>query len=412
MNAIKVFWGILGWVSLINADEALRQKALEHGLKPVVEHSDRTQKGEAMIVLGKKLFFEKNLSLNRDISCASCHAILHGGADGRSTAIGDRGQKNPSHLNTPTVLNTVFSKHYFWDGRSSTLQDQAKGPLQAPFEMASTPALIEKRLKADRRYGKLFFLAFGDHTITFERTAEAISAYEHTLTTQGRYDRFLEGDLQALSEDEQAGLDLFIDKGCIGCHNGIALGGQEMRKFPLLHHPIWSMADQKTINKVRTEYLAFLAEEGRIQNFSNDIERYAYLMKSLGEKEVELLSEGYFQAYKAPENYRIMSSKGCYTCHTEPNFGVDRKILKEKAFAFKNTGGFLGKEKPGRYFRAPLLRNVVRTAPYFHNGSVKTLEEAVQIMVTYQSRSKVTEKQLSQLIAFLKAVDAPDKASR
>lgn len=412
MNSLKFLLVTLWLTSAVHADEALRQKALQHGLKPLVEQGDRTKMGEARIVLGKKLFFDKNLSLNRDISCASCHDTVHGGADGRSTAIGDRGQKNPSHLNTPTVLNTVFSKHYFWDGRSSTLQDQAKGPLQAPFEMASSPALIEKRLKSDRKYEKLFFQAFGDHNITFERTAEAISAYEHTLTTRGRYDRFLEGDLLALSEDEQAGLNLFIDKGCIGCHNGIGLGGQEMRKFPLLHHPIWSMTDHKTINKVRTAYLAFLAEEGRKQNFSNDIERYAYLMKSLGEKEVELLSEGYFQAYKAPDSYRIMSSKGCYICHTETNFGVDKQILKEKAFAFKNTGGFLGKEKPGRYFRAPLLRNVVRTAPYFHNGSVKTLEEAVQIMVTYQSRSKVTEKQLTQLIAFLKAVDAPDKGSR
>ncbi|WP_294892791.1 cytochrome c peroxidase [Sulfuricurvum sp. MLSB] len=361
-----------------------------------------------MIHLGEKLFFEKNLSLNRDISCASCHDTKHGGADGRSTAIGHKGQKNPSHLNTPTVLNTVFSKHYFWDGRSRTLQDQAKGPLQAPFEMASTPKLIEKRLRRDERYPKLFNKAFGDSQITFERTAEAISAYENTLVTRGRYDRFLEGDLQALNREEKEGLKLFIDKGCIGCHNGIGLGGQEMRKFPLLHHPIWSMTDQKTINKIRISYLDFLSKSDRQQNFSNDIDRYGYLRKNLGEHELKLLKEGYFQSYTPQQAYSIMTQKGCYTCHTEPNFGVDKTILKEKAFAFKNTGGFLGKDKPGRYFRAPLLRNVVQTAPYFHNGKIKTLEEAVKIMITYQSRSQVNDKQIVQLTQFLKAVDAPE----
>jgi len=392
-------------ISSLYANEALRSKALQHGLKPMTSTNKYTKE---MIHLGEKLFFEKNLSLNRDISCASCHDTKHGGADGRSTAIGHKGQKNPSHLNTPTVLNTVFSKHYFWDGRSRTLQDQAKGPLQAPFEMASTPKLIEKRLRRDERYPKLFNKAFGDSQITFERTAEAISAYENTLVTRGRYDRFLEGDLQALNREEKEGLKLFIDKGCIGCHNGIGLGGQEMRKFPLLHHPIWSMTDQKTINKIRISYLDFLSKSDRQQNFSNDIDRYGYLRKNLGEHELKLLKEGYFQSYTPQQAYSIMTQKGCYTCHTEPNFGVDKTILKEKAFAFKNTGGFLGKDKPGRYFRAPLLRNVVQTAPYFHNGKIKTLEEAVKIMITYQSRSQVNDKQIVQLTQFLKAVDAPE----
>ena len=391
--------------SALYGDEALRLEALKHGLKPFSPEAVEAPSA-GMIVLGKKLFFEKNLSLNRDISCASCHDTGHGGADGRSTAIGHKRQKNPSHLNTPTVLNTVFSRHYFWDGRSKTLKDQAKGPLQAPFEMASTPELVNKRLREDGGgYGKLFLEAFGDSEITFERTVEAIGEYERTLVTSGRYDRFLEGNLAALDTDEKEGLKLFISKGCIGCHSGIGLGGQEIRKFPLLSHPIWSMADQKTINKIRLSYLDFLAKTDRQEQFSNTISRYGYLNRHFDEKELKLLREGYFQAYTPEKAYTIMSDKGCYTCHTEPNFGVDKKILKEKAFAFENIGGFLGKGKPARHFRVPLLRNVVRTAPYFHNGTVKTLEEAVRIMVTYQSRSTVTDKQVSQLVRFLKAVD-------
>lgn len=395
--------------STLHGDEALRLEALKHGLKPFSAESVEAP-SPGMIALGKKLFFEKNLSLNRDISCATCHDSGHGGADGRSTAIGHKRQKNPSHLNTPTVLNTVFSKHYFWDGRSRTLKDQAKGPLQAPFEMASTPELVNKRLREDGGYKKLFLEAFGDSEITFERTVEAIGEYEHTLVTNGRYDRFLEGNLTALDTDEKEGLKLFISKGCIGCHNGIGLGGQEIRKFPLLSHPIWSMTDQKTINRLRESYLAFLAEAGKASPLHeakpfDDFSSYAYLAEHLGPENVELLRLGYFQSYDAGQGYRIMSTKGCYECHTEPNFGVDKKILKEKAFAFENIGGFLGKGKPARYFRVPLLRNVVRTAPYFHNGTVKTLEEAVRIMVTYQSRSTVTDKQVSQLVRFLKAVD-------
>lgn len=392
--------------SSLYANEALRSKALQHGLKPMNSIIVGKQYKKEMIQLGKKLFFEKKLSLNRDISCASCHAVNKGGADGRSTAVGDKGQLNPSHLNTPTVLNTAFSKHFFWDGRSKSLQDQAKGPLQAPFEMASTPKLIEQRLKNDHQYKTFFTKAFGDSTISFERTAKAISAYENTLITTGRYDRFLEGDLNALNDDEKEGLNLFIDKGCIGCHNGVGLGGQEMRKFPLLHHPIWSMVDHKTINRIRTEYLDLLSDDTRPQKFQDDVDRYSYLIKTLGAKEVKLLSAGYFQSYTTQESYRVMTGKGCYTCHTGAGMSVDKQILKEKAFAFKNTGGFLGKDKSGRYFRAPLLRNVVRTAPYFHNGSVKTLEDAVKIMVTYQSRSKVSEKQIAQMVAFLKAVDS------
>lgn len=93
------------------------------------------------IALGKQLFFEKNLSLNRDISCASCHSFDKGGADGITTAIGHENEENPFYLNTPTVLNTAFSRNFFWDGRSDTLQDQAKGPMKAPFEMSITPKL-------------------------------------------------------------------------------------------------------------------------------------------------------------------------------------------------------------------------------------------------------------------------------
>jgi len=401
MKTILILAGLFS-LTLLHADESLQKLALKHGLKPMSHEYTLTTQPKVMVDLGKKLFFDKSLSLKGDISCASCHSTKHGGADGRSTAIGYKGQINPHHLNTPTVLNTAFSKHYFWDGRSVTLADQAKGPLQAPFEMASNPKLIVKRLSQTSAYPQQFKKAFGDSNITFERTVEAISAYEDTLVTRGRYDHFLEGNLTALDENEQAGLNLFIQKGCIGCHNGIGLGGQELRKFPLLHHPIWSMAKQKKINELREKYLSFLA--------TTPLETPSHkesMIQILGEEETELLRLGYFERYNQRDSDRVMRGKGCFECHIDKTFRVENAILKQTAFAFENKGGFLGKEKPSRYFRVPLLRNVVRTAPYFHNGNVATLKEAVQIMVKYQSRSTVTPQQLEQLIAFLKAVDAP-----
>lgn len=388
---------------LLEADDAaLRDKALEHGLKPLPFEHLRKLPSHEMIELGKKLFFEKKLSKNRDISCASCHDIHNGGIDGLETAVGERNQPNPKHLNTPTILNAVFSKHYFWDGRSGTLSDQAKGPLQAGFEMASSPKLIVSRLYEDGSYEALFNEAFGSSEITFEKTAEAIGAYEHTLITRSRYDEFLEGNLKALSFEETKGLELYIQNGCVGCHNGIGLGGQYMRKFPLLHHPIWSMTNQKTINEIREFYLEFL------QNTKVPKEqRYNYLLEHLGIEKTQLLRKGYFEFYDEEKSYELLSGVGCYDCHAKRDFSIDKATLKERAFIFKNYGGFLGKEKASRYFRVPLLRNVVKTAPYFHNGSVKTLREAVKIMLTYQSRKNVSNEDIDAITAFLKAVDSP-----
>ena len=170
------------------------------------------------ITLGKKLFFDTDLSLSRDISCASCHAAEKGGADARVTAIGHKDRQNPFHLNTPTILNAVFSKKFFWNGRSDTLQDQAKGPLQASFEMAITPELAEKRIGDKKEYEKMFLAAYGSNEITFEKIANAIASYEKIMVTRGRYDSFLLGYTDALNVQEKKGLELFITKGCVGCH--------------------------------------------------------------------------------------------------------------------------------------------------------------------------------------------------
>lgn len=413
---MKYFLIILMVVNLYaNEDEKLLIQAYSYGLKPAPNNLITLKNivkitSKEKITLGKKLFFDKNLSLNKDISCASCHDFKKGGADGIPTAIGHKNQKNPSHLNSPTVLNTAFSKHLFWNGSSHTLKDQAQGPLQATFEMSITPKLAEERVKQNSEYNQMFLNAFGSNKITFDKITEAIGEYEKTLVTRSRYDEFLEGDLTALNKEEKEGLKLFITKSCVGCHNGIALGGQKLRKFPLSYHPIWSMSDIQSINELKKLYEQFLETLNEDRKyfqikFNDDKKRYNYLLSAFGTKNLELLEKGFFNLYNKDEVYKVMTTKGCIHCHDKKTNRINRNLLSTISFPFENKGGFLGDEKHLKHFRVPLLRNVVSTAPYFHNGSVEKIEDAIKMMGTHQARKNLTDEEIEKIVKFLKAVN-------
>ncbi len=413
---MKYFLIILMVVNLYaNEDEKLLIQAYSYGLKPAPNNLITLKNivkitSKEKITLGKKLFFDKNLSLNKDISCASCHDFKKGGADGILTAIGHKNQKNPSHLNSPTVLNTAFSKHLFWNGSSHTLKDQAQGPLQATFEMSITPKLAEERVQQNSEYNQMFLNAFGNNKITFDKITEAIGEYEKTLVTRSRYDEFLEGDLTALNKEEKEGLKLFITKSCVGCHNGIALGGQKLRKFPLSYHPIWSMSDIESINKLKKSYEQFLETLNEDRKyfqikFNDDKKRYNYLLSAFGTENLELLEKGFFNLYKKDEVYKVMTTKGCIQCHDKKTNRINRNLLSTISFPFENKGGFLGDEKQLKHFRVPLLRNVVSTAPYFHNGSVDKIEDAIKIMGKHQARKNLTDEEIEKIVKFLKAVN-------
>ncbi len=339
---------ILTFLPLLALD-SLQKKALDKGLKPIpkVFAVLKTQVDDPKnpmtipkILLGEKLFFDKNLSKDRSLACASCHDIKKGGEDGKPTAIGYLNQENPSHLNSPTVLNTAFSKHLFWDGRASSLREQAKGPMQAHFEMASTPELVEQRVKENQVYIEKFKKIFGDDSITFDNITKAIAVYEKTLVTRGRYDDFLDGDSTALNTQEKRGLNLFIDMGCKGCHYGSAIGGQKIQKFPLRDYN--SIIDLTTTFNEKTK--------GRsVSNISFNFEMY----------------------------------------HPYP---------------FENKGGFMGKDGE-RNFRVPILRDISKTGPYFHNGVIKTLREAIEIMSKNQVGVDMSKEQLDAMEAFLKSLN-------
>lgn len=188
--------------------------------------------------LGKMLFFDPRLSASGILSCNSCHNLAMGGDDNIETSIGHGWQKGPR--NSPTVLNAVFNVAQFWDGRAADLREQAKGPIQAGVEMAATPAFVVAVLKSIPEYQRRFSTAFPGEAdpITFDNVAKAIEAFEATLITPAsRFDQYLEGNANVLTDEEKKGLKLFIDTGCAACHNGINLGGQDYFPFGVVERP-------------------------------------------------------------------------------------------------------------------------------------------------------------------------------
>ncbi|WP_408014997.1 cytochrome-c peroxidase [Roseovarius gahaiensis] len=187
--------------------------------------------------LGKALFFDPRMSASGVFSCNSCHNLATGGDDNMPTSIGHGWQKGPR--NSPTVLNAVFNEAQFWDGRAADLAEQAKGPVQAGVEMANTPANVVATLNSMPQYQDWFQASFPEESdpVTFDNFAKAIEAYEATLITPAPFDAFLNGDDNALTEQQKEGLAVFMDKGCAACHNGVNLGGNGYYPFGLIEKP-------------------------------------------------------------------------------------------------------------------------------------------------------------------------------
>lgn len=255
------------------------------------------------VALGEKLFFDKSLSWDSRISCASCHDVRHGvGIDGLRTSKGINGQIGKR--NAPTVWNAAFQIKLFWDGRASSLEEQAKGPLINPTEMGMPSlSMVVKRVASSPTYQKEFRKAFKEEIpIDIENITAAIAAYERTLITpDSAYDQFVKGNSAALTSSQLRGMALFESVGCVRCHSGpnfsgasIFDGTSPLRPFPIFKTP-------------------------------------------------------YTEKYKFTDDLGL-------SLH-----GGDNGV-----------------------WRIPSLRNVALTGPYFHNGSVTSLEEAVRIMASTQ----------------------------
>ena len=250
----------------------------------------------AKAALGKKLFFDRRLSKDGTISCASCHRISGGGDDDTPVSGGVGGKLGDR--NSPSVLNAAYLSRLFWDGRAGSLEEQAKGPFINPVEMAMpSHQAVEDAVRSDPAYRAAFAALFdGEQPITIDTIVKAIAAFERTLVTPDTaYDRYVRGDDSALTAQQVRGMALFADVGCRDCHVD----------------PTFSSAG--TI-KPRGVYRVF-----PVHPDSPLIGKYDLLIN----------------------------------------------------------------EKPHRW-RVPSLRNVDLTAPYFHNGSVATLEEAIRVMAVSQ----------------------------
>jgi len=172
------------------------------------------------IELGRKLFFNKELSGDHSMSCASCHDPASAFSDGKPRAIGFRGKELDRH--TPTVLNAAYDSYQFWDGRAVSLEQQAAGPITSTAEMnLPDEAELVRRLNADPSYRREFHAVFGQGP-SLKNVVKAIASYERTLiTTNSRFDRYAAGDKDALTLHEKNGLMLFIAKArCSRCHDG------------------------------------------------------------------------------------------------------------------------------------------------------------------------------------------------
>lgn len=205
--------------SVMPAGEPLLIKA-PLGLPPVPVPADNPPTAET-VKLGRRLYYDAALSGDNTISCASCHAAETGFTDTRPVSIGVGGKKGARH--SPTVINSAYNYLQFWDGRAPSLEEQAKGPMINPVEMATTHAAVVKRLAADPKYVALFKEAWGTDQITIDLVVKSIASFERTvLSGNSPFDRFYYGhDKKALSASAQRGLKLFVDPkkaNCEVCH--------------------------------------------------------------------------------------------------------------------------------------------------------------------------------------------------
>jgi len=178
------------------------------------------QYSKSKYILGKKLFFDTNLSKTKDISCATCHIPQYGFEDGESLSIGVRGKKLQRH--SQTTSNLAWGELFFWDGRASSLEEQVKGPLLNKDEMGLTEKEIINVIKSDSEYIKMFNDAFPREKASIETAAKAIATFERKLVSKpSSFDRWIEGDENAISKSAKRGFILFNEKAnCAACHSG------------------------------------------------------------------------------------------------------------------------------------------------------------------------------------------------
>lgn len=195
-----------------------------------------TNQDKPNVILGKMLFFDPKLSKSSQVSCSSCHDPEMGWADRRRVALGnDHLQGN---RNTISLYNIAERQSFFWDGRAKTLEEQAAGPLSAHHEMAMDVKTLPAKIQAVKGYKELFKKAFGTDKVTYDKIVQAIADFQKTIKSQpSRFDRFLEGKYNAMSDEEIYGMHIFRTKArCMNCHNGQYLTDESFHNIGLTYY--------------------------------------------------------------------------------------------------------------------------------------------------------------------------------
>ncbi len=283
------------------------------GVLPKEMTSDANPITDAKVELGRELYYDARFSKNQDISCNTCHGLDNYGVDGKPVSEGHKGQKGAR--NAPTVYNAAGHFVQFWDGRAADVEEQAKGPVLNPVEMAMPDdKAVLNVLRSIPEYVDSFKKAFPDDKdpVSYDNFGKAIGAFERKLVTPSRWDKFVGGDATALTDEEKRGAKAFMDAGCTTCHSGPYLGGQMYQKAGLVKP--WP--NQK--------------DQGRYEVTKKDSDKMM--------------------------------------------------------------------------FKVPSLRNIAKTAPYFHDASATTLDQAVTIMADHQLGKRLEEAQVKAIVTFLNAL--------
>ena len=346
-----------GWIVCISVKLLMGSATLSAaglGL-PVLTYPADNPPAPAKIALGKQLFHDKRLSVDGTTSCATCHIADKAFTDGLPVAQGIAGQRGTR--NTPTLWNVAFEKNFFWDGRRATLEEQIKDPFINPREHGFTDHdQVVQFIQRDLAYRQAFKKSFSisAKAITIDHVAQAIASFVRTLIAgDSPFDRYYYGgDKKALSPSAMRGLELFQGRArCAQCH--------------------------------------LIGETSAL----------------LADNQFHSLGVGYDKIEpRLAEITLRMAKRG-----EQP---LDHAILGEADIS--ELGRFVVTLNPQDIakFRTPSLRNVALTAPYMHDGSVATLEEAVNLELYYRGIESgqpliLIAQEKSDLLDFLKALTSP-----
>lgn len=232
------------------------------------------------IALGKQLFFDPRLSVSNQIACASCHNPELAWGDGLRQSFGHDRQRGKR--NAPSLLNVADWNVFFWDGRTASLEAQVFFPIQAHDEMNQSLDGLTDKLRDIPGYAAQFQAAFPEDSLQLATIAKALAAFETSIRSrQSRFDRFVNGQYDALTEQEINGLHLFRTKArCINCHNGSLFSDQQFHNSGqhLIGRPMQDLGrfeatkDSSDIGKFRTASLRDIVFTGPYLHHGNILE--------------------------------------------------------------------------------------------------------------------------------------------